>query len=55
MHEESAGNLDRRGERAPAVLAGSRRVSGRQPVYELFGNELRLTVHAADPAAEGST
>ena len=25
------------------------------PVHDLFGNELRLTIHTADPAAEGST
>ena len=43
--------MDRRGEGVPAILARSRRLSGRQPVYEMFGDELRLTIHAADPAA----
>ncbi len=43
------------GDGVPAILVRSRRLSGREPVYELFGNELRLTIYAADPAAEGST
>jgi len=43
--------MDRRGAGVPAILARSRRLSGRQPVYELFGDELRLTIYAADPAA----
>ncbi len=43
--------MDRRGEGVPAILARSRRLSGRQPVYEMFGDELRLTIHAADAAA----
>ena len=30
----------------PVILARSRRLSGRQPVYELFGDELRLTIFA---------
>ena len=46
--------MDRRGEGVPAILARSRRLSGRQPVYEMFGDELRLTIYAADPAV-GST
>lgn len=46
--------MDRRGAGVPAILARSRRLSGRQPVYELFGDELRLTIYAADPAAGGS-
>ncbi len=46
--------MDRRGAGVPAILAGSRRLSGRQPVYELFGDELRLTIYAADPAAGDS-
>ena len=43
--------MDRRGEGVPAILARSRRLSGRQPVYQMFGDELRLTIYAADPAA----
>ena len=46
--------MDRRGAGVPAILARSRRLSGRQPVYELFGDELRLTIYAADPAAGDS-
>ena len=41
--------MDGRGAGVPAILARSRRLSGRQPVYELFGDELRLTIYAADP------
>ena len=41
--------MDRRGAGVPAILSRSRRLSGRQPVYELFGEELRLTIYAADP------
>ena len=44
-----------KGDGVPAIVARSRRLSGKEPVYELFGNELRLTIYAADPAAEGST
>ena len=39
--------MDRRGEGVPAILARSIRLSGRQPVYEMFGDELRLTIFAA--------
>lgn len=39
--------MDRRGEGVPAILTRSRRLSGKQPVYELFGDELRLTIFAA--------
>ena len=46
--------MDRRGEGVPAILGRSRRLSGKQPMYEMFGDELRLTIYAADPAA-GST
>ena len=41
--------MDRRGEGVPAILARSKRLSGREPVYEMFGDELRLTIYAADP------
>ncbi len=30
-------------------------LSAEKPVYVLFGNELRSTIHAADPAGERST
>ena len=46
--------MDRRGGGVPAILSRSRRLSGRQPVYELFGDELRLTIYAAAPAAGDS-
>lgn len=53
---ESAGAtlMDRRGGGVPAILARSQRLSGRQPVYETFGRELRLTIYAAEPGG-GST
>ena len=44
--------MARRGAGVPAILARSRRLSGRQPVYELFGDELRLTIHAAEPGRD---
>ena len=43
------------GDGVPAIVARSRQLSGKEPVYELFGNELRLTIYAAEPAAESST
>ena len=47
--------MARKGDGVPAIVARSRSLSGKEPVYELFGNELRLTIYAADPAAEGCT
>lgn len=47
--------MTRKGDGVPAIVARSRSLSGKEPVYELFGNELRLTIYAADTAAEGST
>ena len=41
--------MDRRGEGVPAILARSTRLSGKRPLYELFGDELRLTIYAASP------
>lgn len=54
---ESLGStlMTRKGDGVPAIVARSRRLAGKEPVYELFGNELRLTIYAADTAAEGST
>ena len=47
--------MDRRGEGVATILDRSERLSGRRPVYELFGDaELRLTIYAADPGADGS-
>ena len=39
--------MDRRGEGVPAILARSTKLSGKRPIYELFGDELRLTIFAA--------
>ena len=44
--------MTRNGDGMPAILSRSRHLSGKEPVYELLGNELRLTIYAADPAAE---
>jgi len=40
---------DRRGEGVPLILSRSETISGRTPVYEMFGDELRLTIYAAYP------
>ncbi len=45
--------MDRRGEGVPSILSRSRRLSGKQPVYETFGDELRLTIYAAYAADFG--
>ena len=37
--------VEARGEGVPLIFDASRRVSGRDPVYELFGDELRLTMY----------
>ena len=43
--------MDRRGNGVPTILERSRRLSGRQPIYELIGDaELRLTIFAAGSA-----
>ena len=41
--------LERRGEGVGIINSESTALSGRCPVYELFGDELRLTIFAADP------
>ncbi len=46
--------MDRRGEGVPSILSRSRRLSGKQPVYETFGDELRLTIYAAYAADFGT-
>ena len=43
--------MDRRGEGVPAILARSTKLSGKRPIYDLFGDELRLTIFAASPEA----
>ena len=47
--------MDRRGEGVPAILSRSTRLSGKRPLYELFGDELRLTIFAAFPGTVDST
>lgn len=43
--------MDRRGEGVPIILEGSRKLSGRYPVYRLIDDaELLLTIFAANPA-----
>ena len=39
--------LERRGEGVGIILNESEQLSGKRPVYELFGEELRLTIFAA--------
>ena len=39
--------LERRGEGVGIILNESETLSGKMPVYELFGEELRLTIFAA--------
>ena len=39
--------LERRGEGVGIILNESKELSGKTPVYELFGEELRLTIFAA--------
>ena len=41
--------LERRGEGAGVILNESETLSGKTPVYEVFGEELRLTIFAAKP------
>ena len=40
--------LERRGEGVGIILNESERLSGKTPLYELFGEELRLTIFAAE-------
>ena len=42
--------MDRRGNGVRVILENSEKLSGKRPVYEMFGDELRLTIYAADPA-----
>ena len=46
--------MDRRGNGVRIILENSEKLSGKRPVYETFGDELRLTIYAADPAAGAS-
>ena len=46
--------MDRRGEGVATILDHSEWLSGKRPVYELFNDaELRLTIYAASPGADG--
>ena len=44
--------MEARGEGVPLILHESRRVSGRTPLYELFGDELRLTIYGRPPPTD---
>ena len=44
--------LERRGEGVGIILSESEKLSGKTPVYELFGEELRLTIFAAKSLQE---
>ena len=44
--------LERRGEGVSIILSESEQLSGEIPVYELFGEELRLTIFAAKSLQE---
>ena len=44
--------LERRGEGVGIILNESERLSGKAPVYEMFGEELRLTIFAAKSLQE---
>ena len=46
--------MDRRGNGVGVILENSEKLSGKRPVYETFGDELRLTIYAAEPAAGAS-
>ena len=46
--------MDRRGNGVGVILENSEKLSGKRPVYEMFGDELRLTIYGAEPAAEAS-
>ncbi len=45
--------LERRGEGVSIILDESETLSGKTPVYEVFDEELRLTIFAAKPPQEG--
>ena len=47
--------LERRGEGVGIILNESESLSGKTPLYELFGEELRLTIFAARSLQEGQT
>ena len=44
--------LERRGEGVGIILSESEQLSGKTPIYELFGEELRLTIFAAKSLQE---
>ena len=46
--------MDRRGNGVGVILENSEKLSGKRPVYETFGDELRLTIYAAG-ASEAAT
>ena len=44
--------MDSRGNGVPIILQRSKQLSGKLPEYRMFGDELRLTIYAADPATQ---
>ena len=44
--------LERRGEGVSIIINESKKLSGKEPIYELFGEELRLTIFAAKPISK---
>ncbi len=47
--------LERRGEGVGIILNESETLSGKTPIYEMFGEELRLTIFAAKPPKQKTT
>jgi len=43
--------MARNGDGVPAIVARGRRLSSKEPVYGMFGDELRLTIYTAVPTA----
>ena len=46
--------MDRHGDGVRVILENSENLSVKRPVYEMFGDELRLTIYATDPATGAS-
>ncbi len=47
--------MDKRGEGVPVVMDESERLSGRRPIFEMVGEELQLTIYAANKASVGES
>ncbi len=46
--------MDRCGNGVRVILENSENLPGRRPIYEMFGDESRLTIYTTDPAAGAS-